>query len=87
MLIKGTTILGIVLATDRTHLTNFTGDKKMHAVLETSVRRFEKDKMLEPGYYLQKYQCASSQKLASMAARQNRRQYLAFWPTVYFTNA
>ncbi|KAF8314384.1 uncharacterized protein EI90DRAFT_2835868, partial [Cantharellus anzutake] len=28
----GTTILGIILASDRTHLTNFTGDQKMHAV-------------------------------------------------------
>ncbi|KAF8316953.1 uncharacterized protein EI90DRAFT_2844838, partial [Cantharellus anzutake] len=29
---KGSTILGIILASDRTHLTSFTGDKKMHAV-------------------------------------------------------
>src|SRR5260370_37003979 len=29
---KGTTILGIILATDHTHLTNFTGDKKMHTI-------------------------------------------------------
>ncbi|KAF8325083.1 uncharacterized protein EI90DRAFT_2933015, partial [Cantharellus anzutake] len=29
---KGTTILGIILASDRTHLTNFTGNQKMHAV-------------------------------------------------------
>jgi len=32
MLVKGTTILGIILASDRTHLTNFTGNKKMHMV-------------------------------------------------------
>src|SRR5258708_1933358 len=32
MLAPGTTILGIILATDCTHLTNFTGDKKMHTV-------------------------------------------------------
>src|SRR5260370_1172338 len=29
---KGTTILSIILVTDHTHLTNFTGDKKMHTV-------------------------------------------------------
>ena len=32
MLAPGTTILGIILATDCTHLTNFTGDKKIHTV-------------------------------------------------------
>ncbi|KAF8342115.1 uncharacterized protein EI90DRAFT_2823355, partial [Cantharellus anzutake] len=29
---QGSTILGIILASDHTHLTNFTGDQKMHAV-------------------------------------------------------
>ncbi len=28
----GTTILGIILASDKTHLTNYAGDKSMHAV-------------------------------------------------------
>ncbi len=27
-----TTILSIILASDKTHLTNFTGDKSMHAI-------------------------------------------------------
>ncbi|KAF8324180.1 uncharacterized protein EI90DRAFT_2935211, partial [Cantharellus anzutake] len=29
---QGTTILGVILASDQMHLTNFTGDKKMHAI-------------------------------------------------------
>jgi hypothetical protein len=32
MLSEGTTILGIILATDKTHLTNSTGDRKMHPI-------------------------------------------------------
>src|SRR6266850_5099885 len=32
LLMKGTTVLSIILVTDHTHLTNFTGDKKMHAI-------------------------------------------------------
>ena len=28
----GSTILGIILASDKMHLTNFSGDKLMHAV-------------------------------------------------------
>ena len=36
------TILGIILVTDRTHLTNFTGDKKMHAIY-ISLRNISKE--------------------------------------------
>ncbi|KAF8319480.1 uncharacterized protein EI90DRAFT_3132592 [Cantharellus anzutake] len=32
LLDEGSTILGIILASDWTHLTSFTGDKKMHAI-------------------------------------------------------
>ena len=28
----GATILGVILASDKTHLTNFAGDKSMHTV-------------------------------------------------------
>ncbi len=41
-LANGTTILGIILASDCTHLTNFTGDKKMHAVY-LSIGNISKD--------------------------------------------
>src|SRR5258706_2850327 len=37
-----TTILGIILASDDTHLTNFTGDKKMHTVY-LSIGNISKD--------------------------------------------
>ena len=37
-----TTILGIILVSDHTHLTNFTGDKKMHAVY-LSIGNISKD--------------------------------------------
>src|SRR5260221_13534656 len=36
------TILGIILVSDCTHLTNFTGDKKMHAVY-LSIENISKD--------------------------------------------
>src|SRR5258707_2321964 len=41
-LANGTTILGIILVSDHTHLTNFTGDKKMHAVY-LSIGNISKD--------------------------------------------
>src|SRR5258705_1398503 len=41
-LANGSTILGIILASDRTHLTNFTGDKKMHTVY-LSIGNISKD--------------------------------------------
>src|SRR5260370_8411217 len=41
-LANGSTILGIILASDYTHLTNFTGDKKMHAVY-LSIGNISKD--------------------------------------------
>src|SRR5258708_28854869 len=37
-----TAILGIILVSDHTHLTNFTGDKKMHAVY-LSIGNISKD--------------------------------------------
>src|SRR5258708_16920500 len=41
-LANGSTILGIILVSDRTHLINFTGDKKMHAVY-LSIGNISKD--------------------------------------------
>src|SRR5258708_7904378 len=41
-LANGTTILGIIIVSDRTHLTNFTGDKKMHTVY-LSIGNISKD--------------------------------------------
>ena len=41
-LANGTTILGIILVSDCTHLTNFTGDKKMHT-LYLSIGNISKD--------------------------------------------
>src|SRR5260370_8984446 len=56
-LANGTTILGIILVSDHTHLTNFTGDKKMHAV-SLSMANISKDihhkQTIHPGFLFTK---------------------------------
>src|SRR5258708_20744099 len=89
-LANGTTILGIILVSDHTHLTNFTGDKKMHTVY-LSIGNISKDvhwKHNSRAWLLvTKIPISKSQRLNFLDLRPNKKLCLGFSVTAYSMNA
>src|SRR5260370_32243583 len=91
-LANGSTILGIIRASDRTHLTNFTGDKKMHTVY-LSIGNISKDIrwkhnshtwLLVTKIPISKF---SKTQFSFLDLRPNKKLCLGFSVTAYSMNA